>query len=209
MTSGTSDCSYPSDLDDHIEEYTREDYWVHYNFHELIEDVKCTIYSNYAIAHEIQCALEQAAEDEGITWFDPIRHSKAILIKYQSDDIPLTTHPIRFKPSNDNKSTSNWVPAITTFASASSFLYHWYYLNSTWPWSPILHCQIVTSHSTSWFLRSRFRLTLHFELLVSFHSVPVWHWISISAPTKQQLSYHNSFRSYCSWTTTLNKNILS
>ena len=97
MSSVASNCSYPSDLEDHIDEYTREDYWAHYNFEELIEDVKCTTYSNYATAHEIQCALQQAAENEEITWHTPTRQSKAIIIKYQSDDLPLTTQTIRFK----------------------------------------------------------------------------------------------------------------
>ena len=50
-----------------------------------------------------------------------------------------------------------------------------------------MHCHIVTSHSPSWFLRSHFCLPLHSELLVSFHSVPVRHRLSIPAPIKQQL----------------------
>ena len=106
MTTSESNCGFPSDLEDHIEEYTREDYWLHYNFQELIKDVKCTIYSNYVTAHEIQCALQQAAKNEDINWFTPIRHSTAIIIKYQSDDSPLITHSIHFKSPNDNKTIS-------------------------------------------------------------------------------------------------------
>ena len=70
MAPGDSPISYPSSIDEHINQFTQVDYWANYNWQELVEDIKCTTYSNYDIAKEIIGALWDTSEDEGITCLD-------------------------------------------------------------------------------------------------------------------------------------------
>ena len=97
MPAGHSDCSTPSDFRNNPEEYLRDDYWVHYDFDELIADIDCTTYRDYDQAHEIQCALQTAAEAEDIFWYDPVRLPSAIQIRYQYETAPVVVKLIRFK----------------------------------------------------------------------------------------------------------------
>ena len=105
MACDASATSYPSDLDEHIEEYIREDYWANYDFNELIEDISCTVYSDYVTAHEIQCALQKAAEAEDVTWFKPFRIRNSIIIKYQIGESHLITKNIRFEFTHERGPT--------------------------------------------------------------------------------------------------------
>ena len=121
MNSDASAHSFPSDLEDHIEEYTREDYWANYDFTELLEDITCTVYKYYTTAQEIQCALQTAAEEENVTWFAPLRLWNTNVIKYQIAESPFITKNIRFKTSNDKtkNSVSHRLSSVYYFITTS------------------------------------------------------------------------------------------
>ena len=74
-------------------------YWKDYDFGQLIEDIGCTVYSEYAEALDIYDALCDAAEAEDIDVFDKKRLRGKLLVRYQRPQHSIERTVIRFKES--------------------------------------------------------------------------------------------------------------
>ena len=97
MARSISPCSYPSDLEDNIDYYTRPDYWSEYNFEELLADIEVTIYSNEDQAREILEALERTAEEEDIELSPVSTFRTRLAFNYQRENSPWHHVTIRFR----------------------------------------------------------------------------------------------------------------
>ena len=100
MTAGDSPLSYPSDIEDYIDYYTRPDYWSDYDFKQLIDDTECTTYPNEQVAQEIRDAFLNRAEEENIE-LSPIstfRHRFTFNYKLEEDN-QWVHATIRFRDS--------------------------------------------------------------------------------------------------------------
>ena len=106
MAPGDSPISYPSSIDEHINQFTQVDYWANYDWQELVEDVKCTTYSNYDIAKEIIGALWDTSEDEGITCLDFKVLRQKIILRYSTTENTTQRLVINYEGSTEIQSPS-------------------------------------------------------------------------------------------------------
>ena len=74
-------------------------YWQNYDFEDLLEDIRCTVYSEYAVALDIYDALCKTSEEEDITLFDPTRLRGKLLVRFQRPQQAVESITIRYKTS--------------------------------------------------------------------------------------------------------------
>ena len=90
----SSDDSQPSS---YIDDYFI--YWQDYTFDELLEDIRCTVYTEYAIALDIYDALCKTSEAEDIELHEPTRLRGRLLVRFQRPQQAVECITLRYKAS--------------------------------------------------------------------------------------------------------------
>ena len=107
MPRSVSPCSFPSDLEENIDYYTREDYWSEYDFYELLDDIEVTVYSSEAQALDILEALERTAEEEDLELSEVTTFRTRLALNYRAATSPWEHITIRFRPTEPSSNSSD------------------------------------------------------------------------------------------------------